>query len=162
MPYVELENSKPRNNQEFVARMAVIGDTGDYATDLAGETVVERFGPPRVFRGMLRVEDLNPEYHSSHRTDVGYVIARMGRFRDAPGRFRILPDGKFLDYHGGAGVPSDCVNTWFTEDALRRGIGWTFIQRYYLGSQLLGSFWVSRVFTNEASPFKLRVHKRRA
>ena len=66
-----------------------------------------------------------------------------------PGVFRVGPDGRFEDNHGGHGfVPGDCIR-WFTEAALRRGIGWHFIQTYrHAGSnKVVGRFKVHRTIS---------------
>ena len=54
MPYIDIVDSKQRNDFERVFKMQVCNDDGSAATDLVNNIVVERFGRPRIYRGMLR------------------------------------------------------------------------------------------------------------
>lgn len=109
-----------------------------------GEQIVESFGPPRPNPGRFDEGDLHPGYRVQHLGNVRHVLKFLDLGR--PGVFRVGPDGRFDDQHGGHGfVPGDCIR-WFTEAALRRGIEWHFIQTYrHAGSnKVVGRFKVHR------------------
>jgi len=162
MPFVEIADSKQRNAFERVFLMRVCNDDGEVATDLANNMVVERFGPPRIYRNMLQDTDLVPQYRIAHRGSANFVLGQMDT-GDA-GRFKIRRDGTFLDFHGGnglGGLRGDGNMIWFTPEAQRRGIGWWFTQTYRLNNRRIGMFHVIRIF-RRGNPYRLEVIKRPA
>lgn len=162
MPYIEIADSKQRNDCERVFKMQVCNDDGTVATDLVNSVVIERFGPPRIYRGMLRDTDLVPRYQIAHHGQASYV-ERQFRTGEA-GRFKIRADGTFLDFHGGNGLGSardDGNVAWFTFESRRRGIGWWFTQEYRMNNRRIGLFHVIRIF-RLGNPYRLEVIKRPA
>lgn len=162
MPYIEIIDSKQRNDFERVFKMQVCNDDGTEATDLVNNIVVERFGRPRIYRGMLRDQDLVPRYSIAHQGRASYVEGQFDT-GDA-GKFTIRADGTFLDFHGGNGLGtarSDGNMAWFTPEAKRRGIGWWFTQVYRMNNRRIGMFHVIRIF-RRGNPYRLEVIKRPA
>ncbi len=157
MPYLDITNRQRTNAFEWKYTMLLCNDDGSDATQLAGSRVVESFGRPRIYRNRLRDSDLDPQFETAHRGSASYVCSRMETGR--AGRFKVEENATFFDFHGGNGLSGQRnLVFWFTDEALRRGIGWTFIQTYRLNGQVVGRFHVSRIFTR-GSPYRLEVIK---
>lgn len=150
---IELVSIRRRNITEAVATMEARGD-GDPAS-FAGERIVESFGPPQIHRGYLQDGDLKPELVSQHHGRARFVIRQIVTGR--PGTFTVGRNGRFLDYHGGHGLRRGTYIDWFTPEALRRGVGWYFVQTYRHNRQVVGRFKVVRIFSERG----IEVRKRR-
>lgn len=119
------------------------GGTTD-PTSFAGERIVESFGRPQILRRWLLDSDLRPELANEHHGRASYVLKQIRTGR--PGTFTVARNGRFLDYHGGHGLRRGSYINWFTPEALRRGIGWYFVQTYRHGRQIVGRYKVIRIF----------------
>jgi hypothetical protein len=140
---IRMVSLRQRNALESIATMEVGGDLPP--STYAGAEIVESFGNPRIYGRMMQDSDLNPELESEHHGSVRRALETVSPGR--AGRFTVGADGRFLDYHGGHGFTRLRVLEWFTEAALRRGIGWYFEQRYRCNEREIARFRVIRICT---------------
>ena len=140
---IQLVRLRRRGVAEAVATMQVKGD-GEPAS-FQGERVQEVFGRPTIHRGFLQDSDLRPEFERDHGGRARNVLRQITAGR--AGRFEIDRNGQFLDYHGGHGFRNGNCLDWFTPDALRRGIGWYFIQTYRHGGRAISRYKVTRIIS---------------
>ncbi|MBX3606382.1 MAG: hypothetical protein KF788_13970 [Piscinibacter sp.] len=140
---IRVENLRRRNPLEWIATMEVGGDRDP--SSYAGTEIVESFGNPRIYGRMMQNSDLRPEYQSEHQGNVRRALETITPGR--AGTFTVDGRGRFLDYHGGHGFTRLHVLEWFTEAALRRGIGWYFEQRYRCNGRQIGRYRVIRICT---------------
>jgi hypothetical protein len=138
---IRIAGLRRRNALEWIATMEVVGD--EPAASHAGEEIVESFGRPRIYARMMQDSDLDPALRSEHHGNVRRALEAVTAGR--AGRFAVDTNGRFLDYHGGHGFTRLRVLEWFTPEALRRGIGWYFEQRYRHGSRTLARYRVIRI-----------------
>jgi len=116
--------------------------TGD-PSSFSGERIVESFGRPQIYNRFLSDGDLRPEFAAQHRGSARFVLTQVTA--GTPGTFTVDSRGQFPDYHGGHGfLRGECL-TWFTEEALNRGVGWFFVQTYRHGSRVVGRYNVIRI-----------------
>ena len=153
--YVEMASRCTRTrSDEYMVTMRVCRQSdGEPARELAGRYVTERFGRKRIWRGMLLDRALRTSPQSivdSHGGSAQSVLRQL--WWGTPGRFKVRPDATFVDYHGGNGLRVHNGGTaWFTDEALRRGIGWTFVQSYRSERVRIGMFHVTRIFRAPAA-----------
>jgi hypothetical protein len=138
---------------EWLATMRLLPAAGNPSA-YAGLEIEERF-PGRIYAGQLEAGDLLRR--SGGPQSISEVLQRS--YIIPPGQpttFQVLPDGTFLDHHGGMGLEVVDPREWFTEEALNRGISTWFFQDFYQGDRWLARFRIERkltMFTFEGGGF---------